>query len=289
MKRKLLICLFICFSLIIFIPSVKSSDLTKEEYDSINNNLKEEIETLENEIASLNLEIELKEEQYANLSNELESLITKEAYYDWINKCNIYCVRANMKVSVEHYNTNFLGIKTKSESFVANGFIFDSLDDTKYVLTTYDVLKDRGYSKIKCTLSDAFQTNYQASICYKSENYGLAVLKFTDTYKKDLYKITFANDNPKVSDLVCNIDSNNMYNHMNFSKIISYKENDNFDFNVYENDVDGSYDNSGAMSLDINGNVIGIVTSYLSDDGICQTIPVLKIREYLVANGFSLE
>lgn len=271
--------------------SAKSSELTKEEYQAEITNLKAEIEALEKEYDDAIEKFNLLAQEYAQLDKEFSSMLSKEKMFEWLNVCNIYNVRANMKIVAKHYNT-FLGFETTSESYHGSGFIFCSSGSTKYVLTTYFLTEDQGYDKISYTLYDAFQFEYSATLYKSSKTYGLAVLKFTDSNENDLYTVPLATKNPEIDDPVCNIYSlqKSAYNHMNFSKIISYEKTSYFNFDVFKNEIDTKSAIYGAMCVDLKGNVIGLVslTNTLDGSNYCKNIPVEKIREYLSSIGFKL-
>ena len=112
--------------------------------------------------------------------------LTKDDMYDWLNQCNIYNVRSNVKVTARHYNS-VLGIETSHKEVSGSGFIFCESGNTKYVLTSYFLTSVSGYSKVSFKLNDAFQTEYNATLYKASEKYGLAILYFTDTKQNDLY------------------------------------------------------------------------------------------------------
>ena len=262
MKRKLILTILIVVLSLIFLTGAKSSVMTKEEYKDEITIIEEEIKELENKIETIKAQIAKIEEEYSKLEAEYDEKFTKEDMYEWLNQCNIYNVRSNMKVEVKHYNTSFIGTITKSEIVSGSGFIFCSKGDTKYVLTTYDLIQSKGYKQISYTLYDAFQTKYTAKL-YKSSN--------------DLYVAPLSKEDPSVKDLVCNIYSlnNRTYNHMNFSVVES------LDLGLFKNKVDTQNTISGCMSVDIYGNVIGIVSSIT--DNYCESISVSKIREYLLS------
>lgn len=277
MKRKLILTILIVVLSLIFLTGAKSSVMTKEEYKDEITIIEEEIKELENKIETIKAQIAKIEEEYSKLEAEYDEKFTKEDMYEWLNQCNIYNVRSNMKVEVKHYNTSFIGTITKSEIVSGSGFIFCSKGDTKYVLTTYDLIQSKGYKQISYTLYDAFQTKYTAKLYKSSKEYGLAILEFTDTYTNDLYVAPLSKEDPSVKDLVCNIYSlnNRTYNHMNFSVVES------LDLGLFKNKVDTQNTISGCMSVDIYGNVIGIVSSIT--DNYCESISVSKIREYLLS------
>ena len=220
---------------------------------------------------------------------ELGGDLTKDDMYDWLNQCNIYNVRSNVKITARHYNS-ILGIETSHKEVSGSGFIFCESGNRKYVLTSYFLTSDSGYNKVSFKLNDAFQTEYNATLYKASEKYGLAILYFTDTKQNDLYVAPLATTNPNVGSPICNIYSLNgsAYNHMNFSKVYSYEGSTYFDFNLIKNEIDTVSSIYGCMSVGLDGRVVGMVS--LTNSGstnYCKSIPVSKIREYLVTVGFT--
>ena len=289
MIRKIIFTLLVVVLSFGFLTGAKSSVLTAEEYREEIVKLEQEIEDLQKEIDILKNDILKFETEYKELEEKFDGLLKKEDMYNWLNQCNIYNVRANMKIDARHYNTNFIGMVTKEETHTGSGFIFCEDGNTKYVLTTYYLTNDKGYKKISYTLYDAFQTKYTATLLASSQEYGIAVLKFTDSLTNDLYVAPLAKADPVVGDPVCNIYSlnNSAYNHINFSKVKSYDSTSYYTFDVFTNDVDTESSVYGSMSVDLNGNVVGIVSlTSTGEEQCCKSIPVTKIIEYLLTIGF---
>ena len=282
-KIKLFILMFL-ISLILSGCNLKL--LTTQEYQDEIVDIENDINQLSKDIEELKNKIALLEAEYQQLSNELDSLLTKEDMYKWLNQCDIYNARGNMKVEVE-YSKTFIGITTSTDKYSASGFIFYSVNNTYYVLTTYNITNKTGYNKVSYKLIDAFQTDYTASLYKASEEYGLAVLSFTDDKaQNDLYTVKFADSDPKVNDPVCNIYSlqNSAFNHMNFSKVDNYVKISTYDFEVFYSDVDTVNSIYGAMSVDLDGNLVGMASVTYNEDGMkIASIPVSKIKEYLVS------
>ena len=289
MKRKIIISIFIIIISLLFLTGAKSSVLTKEEYVSEIARLEQEITELEESINLLKLQMSSYDSEYEKLQKELGGNLTKEELYAWLNKCNIYNVRSNMKVTARHYNSIF-GFETSHEEHVGNGFIFCESGNKKYVLTTYFLTNVSGYNNVTYTLTDAFKTEYTAYLYKASEEYGLAILYFTDNNQNDLYVAPLANKDISVGSPICNIYSLNgsAYNHMNFSIVFSYETSTYFDFELIKNDIDTASSIYGCMSVGVDGNVVGMVSLTNSQSGnYCKSIPVSKIREYLITVGFT--
>ena len=287
MRKVVLSILIVIFSFG-FLIGAKSSVLTHDEYKEEIVNLEKEILELEKEIAKIKDEVLVFENEYNKIKTEFDGLLTKEDMYDWLNQCNIYNVRANMKVEAKHYNSVF-GFVTKEETYNGSGFIFCESENEKYVITTYYLTNDKGFNSVSYTLYDAFQTKYSATLYASSEKYGIAVLKFTDTYTNDLYVAPIVSSTPAIGSPVCNIYSldSSAYNHMNFSKIISYDKTTYVDFEVFTNEIDTKSSIYGSMSVDIEGKVIGMVLLTTTGDiQNCRSIPSSKIIEYLLTVGF---
>lgn len=288
MLRKIVLPILVIFLSFGFLIGAKSSVLTHDEYKTEIAKLEKDIEQLELEINSIKNDVLKLENEYKTIEAQFEGLLTKEDMYDWLNQCNIYNVRANMKIEAKHYDSVF-GFTTKEQTYSGNGFIFCAEGNTKYVLTTYFLTNDKGYQNVSYTLYDAFQTKYSATLYKSSEQYGIAILKFTDNYANDLYVAPLAKNNPQVSDPVCNIYSldGSAYNHMNFSKIDGYGQTTYFEFDVFSNEIDTKSSIYGCMSVDIEGKVVGMVSITNTDTkDYCKSIPVTKIIEYLKTVGF---
>ena len=290
MRRKILTYILIVVLSFSFLIGAKSSSvLTKEEYTSEIVKLEEEILELEEAITLLKEQMKQYDEEYSKIKEEFDGLLSKEDMYDWLNQCNIYNVRSNVKVTAKHYKTVF-GIETSSKTYTGSGFIFCESGSTKYVLTTYYLTNNTDYNKVSYKLNDAFQNEYNAKLYASSKEYGIAILYFTDTYQNDLYVAPFANSDPKIGDPICNIYSlnNSAYNHINFSKVNNYTLSSNSSFNLIQNEIDTVSSIYGCMSVGLDGKVVGMVLETISnDETYCNSVPVCKIREYLVSVGFN--
>ena len=289
MRRKIIISILIVILSLLFLTGAKSSVLTKEEYISEIARLEQEIADLEKSIDLLKIQMASYDAEYEKLAKELGGDLTKDDMYDWLNQCNIYNVRSNVKITARHYNS-ILGIETSHKEVSGSGFIFCESGNRKYVLTSYFLTSVSGYNKVSFKLNDAFQTEYSATLYKASEKYGLAILYFTDTKQNDLYVAPLATTDPNVGSPICNIYSLNgsAYNHMNFSKVYSYEGSTYFDFNLIKNEIDTVSSIYGCMSVGLDGRVVGMVS--LTNSGstnYCKSIPVSKIREYLVTVGFT--
>ena len=289
MKRKIFITFLIIVLSLIFLTGAKSSLLTKEEYASEIVELEEDITELEEAIEQIKNQMKEYEAQYSQLEKELTDQLTKEDMYDWLNQCNIYNVRSNVKITAKFYNKSF-GFETSSKSYSGNGFIFCASGNIKYVLTTYYLIEDTNYDYVSFKLHDAFQTEYTAKLYKSNKEYGIAILYFTDTGQNDLYVAPLATSDPNVNDPICNIYSlnNSAYNHMNFSKVNSYTSSSHSSFNLMKNEIDTTSAIYGCMSVDLKGNVVGMVLETTTENGMyCNSVPVSKIREYLLSAGFT--
>ena len=289
MKRKIITTFLIVILSLMFLTGATFGLLTKEEYQNEIVQLEEEIEHLEKDIELIKNQIKEYEEAYSKLEEEFDLLLTKEDMYDWLNQCNIYNVRSNVKISAKFSNSGF-GFDTSSKTYTGNGFIFCASGNTKYVLTTYYLANNTDYSRVSFKLYDAFQKEYTAKLYASSKEYGLAILYFTDTGENDLYVSTLATNDPNVDDPVCNIYSLNdsAYNHMNFSKVSNYVSTNNSDFDLFENEIDTTSSIYGAMSVGLDGRVLGMVLETISGSKMyCHSVPVSKIREYLIEVGFT--
>ena len=289
MRRKILTYILIVILSFVFLTGAKSSTiLTKEEYTSEIEKLEEEILELEAAIEMLKNQMKEYNDEYSKLEKEFDDLLSKEDMYAWLNQCNIYNVRSNVMVTAKYYK-NFMGFETASKTYIGSGFIFCESGSTKYVLTTYYLTNKTDYNNVSYKLNDAFQNEYNAKLYASSKEYGIAILYFTDTYQNDLYVSPLANSDPEVGDPICNIYSlnNSAYNHMNFSKINNYTTSSNISFNLIQNEIDTASSIYGCMSVGLDGKVIGMVLETISNDEIyCYSVPVSKIREYLLTVGF---
>ena len=287
MKRKIFITFLIVLLSVVFLTGAKSISWTKDDYANEIVKIEEEISEIEDLISALKEQMKNYEEQYNQLEEELSSQLTKEDMYDWLNQCNIYNVRSNVKISTKFYNTRF-GFESDSVTYSGCGFIFCASGNTKYVLTTNFLTENAYYTRATYKIYDAFQTEYTAKLHVSSKEYGLGILYFTDTKQNDLYVPQLAISNPNIGDPICNIYSlnNGVYNHMNFSKVNSYTTDGNS--RLIQNEIDTTESINGCMSVDLNGNVVGIVLETITENQkYCSSLPVSKIREYLITAGFT--
>ena len=290
MKKRIVLALLTIIS-IFFISSViyvNAKGLTKDEYKQEITRLNEEIDELEGKIEYIKEQIKLQEEQYQQLETELNGMMTKEDMYDWFDQCNTYNTRSNLSVKVKHYN-KFI-IVTGSSYEYGSAFIFAKSGSTYYALTSYFIVTEDDYKYHDVTITDAFRNEYTATIYNQNESYGMAILKFTNSNTNNLYVSKFAKSNPNENDPICNIFTikDSAFNHMNFTKIQKYTTSSYVSFNVIQNTIDKYSAIGGAMSVDFDGKVVGMVISITNTHTYCRSVPVEKILSYVKANGCSV-
>jgi len=280
--KKILTFIFALIILIFLSSCVIPSIYNKEEYVEMIGQLENEIADLEKQIEEINTQKVLLDQKYEELLTLYESYYTKEELYEWFNTCDIYAARSNVYINTKHSKVSFGFIETSSKNEEGCGFVFATTDGERYLLTTYDVISEDGFSKHEYTIKDAFGMEHQASLYNSSIEYNLAILVFEDTTGNDLYNVSFSHNVVSVGEPVCNIYtiSSSTHNSMNFSNVVSV-EGDNFIIKS-EKDVKPF----GAMCIDMNGLVTGIIFDSLESG--YQSLSSVKILEYLSACGFQI-
>lgn len=280
--KKILTFIFVLIILIFLSSCVIPSIYNKEEYVEMIGQLENEIADLEKQIEEINTQKVLLDQKYEELLTLYESYYTKEELYEWFNTCDIYAARSNVYINTKHSKVSFGFIETSSKNEEGCGFVFSTTGRERYVLTTYDVVFEAGFTKQQYMISDAFGMEYQASLYAGSSEYNLAVLVFEDTNENDLYDVSFSNEMIIVGEPVCNIYtlSGSLRNSMNFSKVVSV-EGDNF---IFESEKD--INPFGSMCIDMSGLVTGIIFNSLESG--YQSLSSVKILEYLSTCGFQI-
>ena len=259
----------------------------KTEYYNDITQLEETIDNLEYQLELLKRENQIIKNQINSLSNQLDEKFTKEEMYEWAHICNRDGMRANMKLIVEH-KKYFLGIPIDTKSYTVSGVLIKTNKNKLYVLTTSSVLETiDGYSKKKCKLTDAFNVTYDGTIVTYDSNYNLGLIEISSQHDH-LYSVKLSSSNPSVNDPICNIFYNikGPVNSMNFTRIDRYI-NEDLGFSLIYNTAtiyDSIY---GGMSLDINGNLCGLIIYTYSSTSCVSSVPVSQIRSFLNQNGIS--
>jgi len=207
--------------------------------------------------------------------------------YQWAHICNRDGMRANIKLTVEH-KKYFIGIPIDTKSYTVSGVLIKTNKNKLYVLTTSSVLETiNGYSKKICTVTDAFNVTYDGTIVTYDTNYNLGLIEISSQHD-NLNSVSLASNDPKTNDAICNIyyNNNGPINAMNFTKIKQYVK-EGLSFNLIYNEVPLCDSIYGGMSLDINGNLCGLIIYTYSSTSCVSSVPVSQIRSFLNQNGIS--
>ncbi len=218
--------------------------------------------------------------------------------YNKINAITETSTLANVKIE-NRRRASIVG--GSSDTLLGSGVIIKELVSTVgepsytyHLLTNNHVItKGSNYSQT-LLVYDRYGNSFSGSICCFSDEYDLAVVKFT-TEKKRLKAISIKAKNEDVGKTVFSIGSpNSQYNTITCGKLTSYVSPPNLsgesskyckiDFDVIRHSAKIANGSSGGMLINENLEIVGINYAGDEETGIGYAIPAEKIIEFLNNN-----
>lgn len=276
--RKVKVLLIV--GLLFFVTSC-TVQIPTDNYDEHLSELSASILDLQAQNTALSAELEAANVRMAEIMSDIENHYDKDTLYNWFNKCNIYAVRSNVKIALTTSNSPF----NLGDPVYSSGVIIASSGSTYYAIGSYFATKavEKGmFTSYK--IYDAFETSYSASLVSYDQNLGLALFRFTVNSGNELNVMKVRSSDLEEYDPVCTIFSlsNSTYNHMIYSTITDKASDTGYvDYDLYITKIDVISSIYGAMNVDVDGKLAGIVLLTKNSSYEAYFAPASIINQFL--------